>query len=285
MENNIQIYLTNGIDASLVGFELGGWKVRTIHEIPVEQDGLTADSKHPQRILGISTFYPDYYVFGENPCCFYFEKRSVSPFDIGPVIDACRLLKPSQIGLYYPISANAAGGCIVNALSAYAYENKNHIDGLETFSLTETEHTALWELYQKLLEPQSDSVKRMLELFHEAYRTENPDIAFILRITVLEMLIEGNAELSFRLSRSVAVLLGKSRDESLDIFDKCKKMYSARSTFLHDGSARKIKKEHRLLVLDYSRRVISNLLNKDLKEVRETLEICGFGDNPYNVDF
>lgn len=62
-------------------------------------------------------------------------------------------------------------------------------------------------------------------------------------------------------------------------------MYSARSTFLHDGSSSKIKKEHRLLALDYSRRVISNLLNKDLKEVRNTLEIYGFGDNPYNVDF
>lgn len=72
MENNIQIYLTNGIDVSLVGFELGGWEVRTIHEFPVEQDNLTADSKYPQHILRISEFYPNYHVFGENPCCFLF---------------------------------------------------------------------------------------------------------------------------------------------------------------------------------------------------------------------
>lgn len=209
----------------------------------------------------------------------------VNPFDIRFVIDACRLFKLSKIGLYYPISANVEGGCIINELGAYAYENKNHIDNLEVFSLTEIEYEGLQELYRKLLGPQSDSVKRMIELFHEAYRTENPDIAFILCITVLEMLIEGNAELSFRLSRSVAVLLGKNKDESSEIYDNCKKMYSARSAFLHDGSASKIKKEYRLLALDYSRRIIANLLNKDLKQVRNTLEACSFGDNPYSVDF
>lgn len=285
MENNIQIYLANGIDTSLVGFELGGWKIRIIHQTATDQDGLDADLKYRHHILGISIFVPDYYVDSENPYCLYWEKQAVSPFEIRAVVDACRLFKPSKIGLYYPLSANAAGGSIVNAFGAYAYENKNYIDGVEAFSLTETEQIALQELYQKLLEPQSDSVKRMLELFHEAYRTENPDIAFILRITVLEMLIEGNAELSFRLSRSVAVLLGKDRDESSEIYEKSKKMYSARSTFLHDGSNSKIKKEYRLLALDYSRRVIANLLNRDLKEVRNTLEVCGFGDNPYNVNF
>ncbi len=285
MENNIQIYLANGIDTSLAGFELGGWKVRIIHENSMEQDGLFPGAQYPHKIFGISQWYPDYHVFSENPYCIYLEKQSVSPFDIRAVMDACRLFKPSRIGLYYPISANVAGGCIINALSAYAYENKNRIDGVEAFSLTEAEQIALQELYQKLSEPQSDSVKRMLELFHEAYRTGNPDIAFILRITILEMLIEGNAELSFRLSRSVAVLLGKNRDDSSEIYEKCKKMYSARSTFLHDGSSSKIKKEYGLLALDYSRRVIANLLNRDLKEVRNTLEVCGFGDNPYNVNF
>lgn len=285
MENNIQIYLANGIDASLVGLELGGWKVRIIHEHPTEQDSLFSGAKHPDWVFGVSQWFPDYCVSSENSYCIYLEKQSVRPFDICPVISACRLLKPSSIGLYYPISANVKGGCIINSLGAYAYENKNHVDGVEVFSLTESEQITLQELHQKLSEPQSDSVKRMMELFHEAYRTENPDIAFILRITVLEMLIEGNAELSFRLSRSVAVLLGKSRDESSEIFEKCKKIYSARSTFLHDGSSSKIKKEYRLLALDYSRRVIANLLNRELKEVRSTLEVCGFGDNPYNVDF
>ena len=285
MENSIQIYLANGIDESLVGLELGGWKIKIIHENPTDQDGLSDGLQYPHRILDLSTFFPNYYCSTENPHCLYLEKRMVNPFDIRSVIDACRLFKLSKIGLYYPISANVEGGCIINALGAYAYENKNHIDNLEVFSLTDAEYEGLQELYKKLLEPPSDSVKRMLDLFHEAYRTENPYIAFILRITVLEMLIEGNAELSFRLSRSVAVLLGKNKDESSEIYDNCKKMYSARSAFLHDGSASKIKKEYRLLALDYSRRIIANLLNKDLKQVRNTLEACGFGDNPYSVDF
>jgi len=285
VDNNIQIYLANGVDTSLIGFELGGWKVKVVYEKPTGQDDVTSGFEYPRRVLNISTFYPNYHILAENPYCLYLEKKSVSIFDIRPVIDACRLFKPSKMGLYYPISANAAGGCIINALSPYAYENKNHIDGVGAFSLTETEQIGLQDLYQKLLEPQSDSVKRMLELFHEAYRTENPDIAYILRITILEMLINGNAELSFRLSRSVAVLLGTNRDESSEIFEKCKKMYSARSTFLHDGSASKIEKEHRYFALDYSRRVIANLLSRDLKEVRNTLEVCGFGDNPYDVDF
>lgn len=58
MENNIQIYLANGIDESLVGLELGGWKVKIIHENPTDQDGLGDGLRYPRRILNISMFFP-----------------------------------------------------------------------------------------------------------------------------------------------------------------------------------------------------------------------------------
>ncbi len=290
MENNIQVYIANGIDKTMLGFKLNGWCVGIAHETPAEQDkeseiGHQYWGKFNTALMYGAGFAADYYMDAENPYCLYVKKLTDSPFDIQSVISACRLFKLSKIGLYYPLSFNRAGGCILNALGSYAYENKNHIDGLENFSLTESEKAALQTFYPKLLSIHSESVKRMIELFHEAYRSTNSDIAFILRVTILEMLIEGNAELSYRLSRSVAVLLGKSREESAEIYTKCKELYSARSTYLHDGNARKITEQYRLLALDYSRRIIANLIDKDLKEVRNTLETCGFGDNPYHVDF
>ena len=64
------------------------------------------------------------------------------------------------------------------------------------------------------------------------------------------MLIDGNAELNYRLARSLAVLLGKDKDESKDIFEKCKKIYNARSKYLHEGQTKNIYPEIQFLMIN-----------------------------------
>lgn len=140
----------------------------------------------------------------------------------------------------------------------------------------------LFPIFQKIL-----GINKMLDIFHESFLTENKHLAFVLRIMILEMLIEGNAELSFRIARSVAVFLGKTEVESVQIHEICKKMYTARSKYLHDGITKGITEEMQRNALEISRRVIANLyfINEDISNIRETIYRGGYGANPYQVKF
>lgn len=131
----------------------------------------------------------------------------------------------------------------------------------------------------------------MLDLFHEAYRTENREQAFIMRVIILEMLIGDDIKIKENLSNNVAILLGLDNNESTTIYNKCRDLYKARSEYVHDDSKDKITSELQFLALDYARRVIANLIDIiiekqiDIKVIRSELKSKKFGDNPFNVKF
>ena len=291
MNNDLQVYVVRGIDTSLLGISIGGWELKIAHEAPESMD--TSPIKGKSLFPVLNTFFGTasaimlgYCSVTKNSYYTYFFKQTSDPsVEIYPVITAIRLFKLSNFGMAYLLSLNEVGGGIGNVM--YDYNSECRIKTVSSFSLAEEEREKIQEFYELVSKQQAEHIQQMIQLFHEAYRNRNHYIAFIMRVTILEMLIDGNAELSFRLSRSIAVLLGRSREESQEIFEKCKKIYSVRSTFLHDGKTDKITSEFQLLALDYSRRVIANLIciGKDIKEVRKTLDVCGFGENPYQVQF
>lgn len=290
MTNDLQVYVVSGIDTALLGMNLGGWELKIAHETPEGMDAPPISGKSMFR--GLSMCLGDIHAITlgyrsgeENPYYIYFFKQTTDIFGIRPVVTAIRLFKLSNLGMAYPLSLNEAGGGIGNVI--YDYHSMNHVDSVPPFSLSEEEYGQIQAFYAEVSKPQTDHVKQMIQLFHEAYRNRNSHIAFIMRVTILEMLIDGNAELVFRLSRSVAVLLGRDRAESQEIFEKCKKIYGARSKFLHDGKTDKITPEAELLTLDYARRVIANLIciREDIDKVRKTLDVSGFGENPFQVQF
>lgn len=291
MKNDLHVLAMSGVDPSLVGCTIGGWKVKSVcalseGDFPISEN-LIFKALYRSFIQSIvsNTHLLEYCGDINAPRFIYLFKQAKNIFEIRPLITALRLFKLSKIGMAYPLSFNQAGGCIGNII--LDFHNQNNIQDLSPFSLAVEEQAKFNSFLEIISKPQTDHIKQMVRLFHEAYRSGNQEIAFIMRVTILEMLIEGNAELSFRLSRSVAVLLGRNRAESLVIFGNCKNIYSARSTFLHDGKTDKITPKDKLLALDYSRRVIANLIciQKDFKEIRSELECCGFGDNPYQVQF
>lgn len=288
MNNDLRVYLIRGVDLSLIGYVIDGWEVKSICatsvcDSPIKERAMFNILR--RNFLQSEPYLWEYCGDINNPKFIYLFKQTTNWLEACNVITALRLYKLSEIGMSYPLFFNQAGGCIVNI--SYDYHNMHFREDVPLFSLTEEERRKIQEFYVLVSKPQTDHIQQMIQLFHEAYRNHNRHIAFIMRVTILEMLIEGNAELVFRLSRSVAVLLGRDKTESQEIFNHCKKIYSARSTFLHDGRTDRITPEAELLALDYSRRVIANLIciEKDIKEVRKTLDICGFGDDPYKVQF
>lgn len=328
MENDTYlIYILRGVDESAVGLSIDGWEIKVIHENELPDDKPPISNLYNRLKFFLSNIndrifnYTD--VNENNPKYIYLIKQTRNPNDVKPIMDTLRLFMKSQIGTTYPIKISENGATIIQR--AYDYHSYEFDDEIPKFSLTPQEKLDIEELYQKVktfysLQQQKPDdktfkhINNMLDLFHEAYRVSNPEIAFILRVTILEMLMKDNAELSYKLSLFIAIFLGKNKKESTEIFNNCNTIYSARSDFLHNGNKTKIDSTLQEKALDYSRRMVANLINitleiqeedrneqekqhkqrqkrqkkpKDwiLETIRKQLIPENFGENPFNVKF
>lgn len=290
MENGYTIYVLQGVDKSLVGLTIDGWTIKAAHKSPIGGDdylvsGIPLFPKF-DKLLSVQNIMQStlYLHNGSNPFYIYLEKETTNIYSVKKAITFLRLYKDSTVGLSLPLLLNEAGGCIINGLPNYSLAyNTSTLPLL----LSEQEKEDIANLSNTHKEGTKDYINKMLDVFHESFLTENKYLSFVLRIMILEMLIEGNAELSFRIARSVAVFLGKTEDESIQIHDICKKMYTARSKYLHDGITKDITEEKQRYALEISRRVIANLyfINDDINRIREVIYRGGFGSNPYQVKF
>ena len=90
-------------------------------------------------------------------------------------------------------------------------------------------------------------------------------------------------EITYQVSRNAAVLLGKSKDESKEIFDDMKKLYGKRSKLIHGKRDKKpITLEDVLRLRHYVRESIKSIykLGLDQKELLDILNTSGFGQSP-----
>lgn len=122
------------------------------------------------------------------------------------------------------------------------------------------------------------------ENFELSYQIPNTNLSFLALINSLEALFNrGQAELTYTISRNVAVLLGKDVDESKIIFKKMKELYDMRSDIVH---ARKLKvaSERELLNLrHYVRESIKEIsyMNKNKEDIFDLLNSHGFGNRTW----
>lgn len=123
--------------------------------------------------------------------------------------------------------------------------------------------------------------RNIISSFDESMYSENLAYKFIALVMALEGLIQGNNELSYRISRHVAVLIGNSESDSKDIFRFIKEMYGIRSKHVH-GENVIIKLEDYVKLYHLVRRVIIKILyfDKDQKNLEDILTAEGYGSNP-----
>lgn len=126
--------------------------------------------------------------------------------------------------------------------------------------------------------------ERIIQSFFESVCADNLAFKFVALIMTLEGILEGTAELKYRVSRNVAVLIGKNEEGSRKIFETVKKMYDKRSKYIH-GSDVTITVDEYVELYCIVRRVIIKLLYTDLgqKELNNLLSEKGFGSNPINA--
>ncbi len=125
-----------------------------------------------------------------------------------------------------------------------------------------------------------DYLQTALEHWEEAHRSTQPHIEFFSLMVALETLFNvGAQDIRYRVSRSIAVLLGKTPEQAEYIFETVKEAYDVRSKLVHTGRAKGLEKVWlwglRHLVQEAILRLNDLKMSKD--EVSARLTRLGFG--------
>jgi hypothetical protein len=94
-----------------------------------------------------------------------------------------------------------------------------------------------------LLPLSPEYLQTALEHWEEAHRSTQSHMEFLSLMVALETLFNvGSQDIRYRVSRSVAVFLGKSAEDSDRIFESVKHAYDVRSKLVHTGKAKGLEK-------------------------------------------
>jgi hypothetical protein len=120
--------------------------------------------------------------------------------------------------------------------------------------------------------------------FEQSYEVSKYDLAFLSLMTGMEALFNpGGSEITYRISRNAAVLIGKDKEDSEKVFKRMKDLYGKRSQIVHMGRPHAVQPEDILEMRDYLRRSIKEVykINKEKDDLLKMLDAAGFGDKPW----
>jgi len=154
------------------------------------------------------------------------------------------------------------------------------------FTLVHSELPGLQRLIQDTKLPfKEEFLQLAFDNFNLSYQTYNINLSFLSLMISLEALFNpGGQELRYRVSRNIAVLLGKGKDDSKLIFSEIKDLYDKRSNIVHAGKSNIISKDDLLKLRFYVREAIKEVINmgKNKTELLDMLNSCGFGEKQWS---
>lgn len=152
------------------------------------------------------------------------------------------------------------------------------------FKLKNDEVDQSRDFLNKVKMPFEKKLQLAFESFELSYESYSAALSFLSLMIAMEvMLNRGKDELRYTISRNAAVLLGKDKDDSERVFKEVRGLYDKRSKLVHEGSANEISSKDVLRLRHYVREAIKEMqsIGKDLKEIRNILNTCGFGQRPW----
>lgn len=120
-------------------------------------------------------------------------------------------------------------------------ENKYEITSLEKYmevKIARDKKEYFLENFEELFDKMSDNeiLKLIIEIYDSNLYTSNFRILFINFTTCLELLlVQGRSEITYKISRGIAVLLSSSKKEGKILYEKMKELYNMRSVLVHEG--------------------------------------------------
>ncbi len=295
MEKGIA-FVTN-ISETLVGKEICGFTLKKVYRNS-NADYLKEDLtswEFGDMLFGYSMYtlanQPDGFLHMDEKEKYYYlyfqgKEREESTIDIfGEIIafiESIVVFKDSGISFSHAYKFSDKYRPVIINSPFHNYYSIN--DGAE-LELEGNEFLELENFYEKYkqVKQNKDLVRRMVELWLTSRRTPYFDVKFILYVTILEMFIDGNAELTYRLSRSVAIFLGETRENSEEIYKNMKTLYNARSKYLHNGTENS-DGQSEINAQRYARALIAKLItfSADFKspiaDIRSEIDKLGFGE-------
>lgn len=152
----------------------------------------------------------------------------------------------------------------------------------EPFSLDKKELKDLHYFLNKYTLPFSlNYVQLAFENFELSYEILNQTIAFLVLMNGLEALLNpGEGEITYRISRNCAVLLGSDVESSRKIYGDVKYLYGLRCAIVHLAKKVRIEKDELKRLRGYVREALRAMLNinKDKGKALEILNQMGFGE-------
>ena len=197
-----------------------------------------------------------------------------------PTIRSMRLFKEGNISMpllyYYPIDNDGI---------PRPYKRINMPLHVLKGSYT-LEDSEIPELYKFIKNTKLPFLKPFLQLAFEnlelSYQISDINLSFLTLMISLEALLNpGNQELTYKVSRNTAVLLGGKEKDSNNIFLDIKNLYDKRSKYVHGVKSNIIKIGDLLLLRYYIRESIKeiNKIGKNKKELCDLLNSRGFSKN------
>lgn len=92
------------------------------------------------------------------------------------------------------------------------------------------------------------------------------------------LLVDGNSELSYRLSRNCAMLLSNNSIEYAELYEKVRKLYNVRSEFVHTGFVKKLESNDVVMARGILRETIFKIIEKNVtkKQLLKELDLKGY---------
>lgn len=120
--------------------------------------------------------------------------------------------------------------------------------------------------------------------FELSYQIRDRNMSFLSLMISLEALLNPDRyEVTHRVSRNTAVLLGRDKEDSKTIFSEIKDLYNKRSKIVHTGNSNSIDEGDLLKLRHYVRESIKeiNKIGDNKDELLKILDSCGFGERPW----
>lgn len=143
------------------------------------------------------------------------------------------------------------------------YREIMHIEDSEVLETEEFLRDFLFPIRDKIVNLAFDS-------FEQSYKTGNRELSFISCMVGIEALLNpSDHDITYRVSRNAAALIGKNKEHSIYIFDTMKKLYVERSKIVHGNKGKKSIEGY----LDELRNILREVIKTYLKAKMEKDEL------------
>jgi len=187
-------------------------------------------------------------------------------------IDLIRLFKEGNIRISYLYQKRENPiNIVVSKSDKFVYPELFHVDNEELQDLQIFIDNTKIPFTEEILE-------LALENFNLSYSVENLNLQFLCLMNGIEVLFNPNqGELTYRISRNLAVLLGENEKEGEEIQKKIKKLYIKRSKIVHSGKTN-IDNDDLIQLRYYTRESIKRFykINKSKDKILKKLNSSGF---------